>query len=250
MKPGEPSLGGDAATRSTCRRAVSLDEYRLQRLSSGGALETCSRRLVVVSRFSPGDASSGSWFYASWTRRKLPPVRESGERNGVRGSIRGVRPWQNGSRLGPKGGPMKRIVRSLPILVAGGLLLGACSASGANSPTSTTTRAKSSLTTAPQAKGTSTTAPPVTASPAKSSATTPQSTTAPHATMSPAPTPQANGTAGSAQPATAPPASAPPATAPPATSPPATAPPITTPPTTAPPTTTTSPGGGGGGVGF
>lgn len=50
--------------------------------------------------------------------------------------------------------------------------------------------------------------------------------------------------------ATSPPATAPLATAPPATSPPATAPPAAAPPATAPPTTTTSPGGGGGGVGF
>ncbi len=57
-------------------------------------------------------------------------------------------------------------------------------------------------------------------------------------------------TSATAPPVTAPPATAPPATAPPARAPTATTPPATAPTATVPPTTTTSPGGGGGGVGF
>ena len=71
---------------------------------------------------------------------------------------------------------MTRKVRSLFVVVAGGLLLAACTSSGANTPSTTSTRVKTSTSTP-----SSTTSPPATMAPAKASTATtvpPKTTTA------------------------------------------------------------------------
>ncbi len=212
-------------------------ECRLRRLTGRGWLDGAPRHPPAVDRSRVvthrGRRSTAPSFRYP-VARKSSADPGSGERIGRRTGSQdwGKHPRPKESRSGPEGGSMERLVRRLPIVVVGGILLGACTASGANSPDTTPSRVTSSTTTAPRTGEATSTAPTAAPSSAKSTAATPQATTAT--------TPLA------ASPST----TVPPSPDPPITAPRATAPPPTAPPTTAPSTTPTTAGGGGGGIGF